>query len=216
MGRLRDVGNRFKAPELANAWRFWSGMCAEIRRVAQMAEIEKQSKSLEHMLRQARFEVGQMNLVKVANADQIAALQEKNRELGDSLHDRDERLSRLLGYEREADALRTMQQAALDAQKLAEERREEAESENIKQRDADKELLERLLAEQRKQFEEDQESAKKQLRAQADEKQAYEDSITQLNKEVATLQMSKNEIERTMKAEIDALKNEVGATLMGS
>ena len=209
MGRLRDVGNRFKAPELANAFGFWSGMCAEIRRSAQMAEIEKQSKSLEHMLRQARFEVGQMNLVKVANADQIAALQEKNRELADSLHDRDERLSRLLGYEREADALRTMRAAALDAQKLAEERREEAESENVKQREADKDLLERLLAEQRKQFEEDQESAKKQLRAQSDERQAYESTITQLNKDIANLQMSLAEAQRTMKAEADQLKAEV-------
>ena len=209
MNRLRDVGNRFRAPELANAFRFWGELVLEARRSAQFAELERQSKSLEHQLRQARFEVGQANLIRIANSDEILALKMKLGETQENLEDRDARLARLLGYEREADALRALQQAAIDAQKLAEERRIEAEEDNVRQREEDKKLLEKLLAEQRSQFEKEQEHARKQLKRIGEERKEYEDRITELSKSLAEQQASAETTAKELQTQVDALRNEV-------
>ena len=209
MNRLRDVGNRFRAPELANAFRFWGELVREAKRNAQFAELERQSKSVEHQLRQVRFEVGQAELVRVANRDEIQALKSKLSETIESLEDRDARLSRLLGYEREADELRNLHQAAIDAQKLAEQRQLEAEEDNLRQREADKQLLERLLAEQRSQFDTEQEQAKKQIKRIAEERKAYEKQISELGKSLNEQQASSAATQKELQAQVDALKAEV-------
>jgi hypothetical protein len=209
MNRLRDVGNRFRAPELANAFRFWGELVREAKRNAQFAELERQSKSVEHQLRQVRFEVGQAELVRVANRDEIQALKSKLSETIESLEDRDARLTRLLGYEREADELRNLHQAAIDAQKLAEQRQLEAEEDNLRQREADKQLLERLLAEQRSQFDTEQEQAKKQIKRIAEERKAYEKQISELGKSLNEQQASSAATQKELQAQVDALKAEV-------
>ena len=209
MERLREVGNKFKAPELSNAFGFWADDVAEGKRQKHLMAIENQSKSLEAQLRQARFEVGQVNLVKVANADEIASMKEKIYELGNEVQDREARVAVLRGYEREAEELRLTQQSALEAQKLAEVKRVEAEADAMKQREADKELLERLLAEQRKQFEDEQEAAKKRLKAQADERKAYEDQITKLATDMTVQKTTAEKTEAMMKGDADKMKAEI-------
>ena len=209
MARLREVGNKFKAPELANAFGFWREDVAETKRQAQLASLELQSKSLEHQLRQARWEAGQKTLIQVANADEINALKEKVTDLAVEVQDRESRLVALRAFEREAESLRLTQQAALDAQALAEEKRQEAEVETLKQREADRDLLEKLLAEQRSQFEDEQASAKKQLAKTAEERKAYEDRITQLSKDLAATATTAASEQKALRDEIEKLKAEI-------
>lgn len=208
-GRLQQCAQKLKSPELADAFEFWFEMVQEAKQQLHVAHLEKMAKSLEAQLRQARHEAGQANLIKIANADEITALRDKLNETSNEVKDREARIAILRGYEREAEELRLTQQAALDAQKIAVEKLAEAEEDNLKQREADKELLERLLAEQRRDFMEEQDYARKQLKAQADERKAYEDQITDIKRE-QTIQLTEFEKKETsLNEEISKLKAEI-------
>ena len=77
MNRIREVGNRFRAPEKASAFSFWFSDMQATKLAEERAEFERQSKSLEAQLRRARFEAGQAEMVKVAKEEEIERLKEK-------------------------------------------------------------------------------------------------------------------------------------------
>ena len=209
MSRLQKCAQKLKSPELATAFEFWQSETYEAKRQQHVLQLEKLSKSLEAQLRQSRHEVGQANMIKIANADEIVALREKLTEAHAEVRDREARVAILRIYEREVEDLRLTQQAALDAQKISEEKKVEAEEDSVKQRESDKELLERLLAEQRRDFMQEQEAARERLKAQADERKAYEDQITDLTKSMTMNTAEREKAEAALKDEISKLKAEI-------
>ena len=69
--QLHVAGNRLRAPELSNAFSFWARDASDTRRVEELARMEKESRSMEMQLRRARFEAGQLEMVRVAREDEL-------------------------------------------------------------------------------------------------------------------------------------------------
>ena len=63
--RLRQVANHLKSPELARAFTWWERLCADRRKAAQAAALERQAKTIEGQLRQLQLETGQLAMIKV-------------------------------------------------------------------------------------------------------------------------------------------------------
>jgi hypothetical protein len=213
MARLREVGNKFKSPELADAFGHWSDTWAVEKREAQRAEMERLSKSLEAQLRRARHEAGQLELVKVAQQDELQALKDKAREAADLAAARESELQEALVAVRENPELREQRQVAIEARALAEEKLKEAEEDHLKSRQSDRQLLEKLLTEQRKQFEDESAQSRQMLSQRNEERRTAEEEMTRLNGELAKaraemqklVQQHKDE-EKKLQQQIDKLK----------
>ena len=183
MQRLREVGGRLRTPELAAAFGNWKEEVAEAKRQAELEELEKQSRSLESQLRQAKFEAGQNQLVVVAREDEVKALQQKVRDLQEAAQDKEGHDMRAVVAElrSEMTGLREETEAAVTAEELAEQRLQAAEADLVAQRQGSHKLLQQLLAEQRQRFEEETASMKRQL-TEKNAKQAREERVEMLRR----------------------------------
>jgi len=193
MQRLREVGGRLRVPEVSAAFRAWKEEVAEIKHQAELGELERQSRSLESQLRLAKFEAGQAQLVTVAQADEIKSLKEKLDELQAALRKGDgkslkEEVSEL---RLEIETLRQEAEAAQAAEELAEQRYQTLEQDHIKQQHANQGLMQQLLAEQRRRFDEDTASMKRQLREKSD-REAREERIEMLRRIVSRRVMNQS------------------------
>ena len=147
--RLQKCSNRLRTPEKAAAWNFWVADFERATRQAAWQELVVQSKSVEAQLRQARYENKQMEMVKVAQDDEIRALQEQVRVLSGQQTDSIAKLATMGHLPEDLERLKEIAATAEATAKEAVEKREAAEQDVMRQLDANKQLLERLLEEQR-------------------------------------------------------------------
>lgn len=160
LSRLREVGNRLRKPEVSTAFRIWLEGILEERRQKELEALQLEGRSLEAQLRAARFEAGQLRMVRSKHEDEISDLKRKLGESERRVEVQSDKLDAASTLPAELAALQDkcagLQQAASEArQKL-----EEAEDDAAKQREANHELLETLLAQQRRSFEEELASLK--------------------------------------------------------
>ena len=151
--RLREVGNKLRAPEKADAFYHWSGDASEQKAKAELARLEKESKSLEAQLRRARHERHQLDLVRVAHEDELRALHEKLKELSGWASEQGVGAASHGEMQRRYNEMQLQHAEALASVKEAEQLRLEAEEDAERQREENRRLLERLLADQRRTLE---------------------------------------------------------------
>ena len=151
--RLRDMGNKLRSPEKSTAFEWWTIDLKEAKRLAEIARLEKESKSLEAQLRRARHEAHQIGLVKVAQEDELKALRDKLAEMGGAMGDGASVKAKFDQVQRAFEEERERHREASEAAKEAERLRLESEEDAERQRTESQKLLERLLAEQRRKLE---------------------------------------------------------------
>ena len=86
---------------------------------------------------------------------------------------------------------------------------EESEADQISQQAADKELLERLLAEQRSSFEEEQAKIKMQTQKYREEKKATDDQIASLSGEVMRVKSEAEKEKAKVMEEVKSLQRDI-------
>ena len=165
--RMREVAGKLRGAEAYEAFRLWEAFCLERKHLLEVQNLERERGSLESQLRQARFEASQLNLVKAANDDEIKSLQTKVQELVDLNQNKDVGAGAVAEVKAEIAELQELCSEAQEAQADAERRLAEAERDAAKQQSAGQALLEQLLAEQRKRFDEETAEMKKQLAAKS-------------------------------------------------
>jgi hypothetical protein len=146
MNRLREVAAKLRSPELSTAFDVW----VEMKQEAQMAQLAKNSASLEATVRQLRFANGQMDMVRLANEDELAALRSEVTELQATSAMLDASLRDLAAIKKEHEIVKLQASAAIEAEAEVRKQLEAAEADVERHQTADKELLEQLLTEQRK------------------------------------------------------------------
>jgi len=189
--RLLEVGNRLKAPELSNAFGFWARDAGDTKRAMQLARLEREGRSMEAQLRRARFEAGQLDLMRLAHEDELAALRSRVDGLLDEGREREAALAASLSAGKGMDDLKAALEAAKLATDTAERLRHEAEEDVARQRRANQELLEKLLAAQRSSFEEERRLLREQHGRGSDHYRGLEaqmqDELAEVRAEVQSL-----------------------------
>jgi hypothetical protein len=126
----------------------------EIEQALASEQEERKSKStIEGQLRKMRFEMGQLDMVRVAREDELRALKEKVRTQEKELASKTAALTATAQLAKEHEELKERYRQSKAAMSAAEKGRRAAESDATRQNASNRELLERLLAEQRKSFE---------------------------------------------------------------
>ena len=204
--RLREVGNRFRQPGLADAFWVWTGVWEAIKHQKYCQELEKQSKSLESMLSQARFEAGQLDLVRVAQEDRLKEMTSRVRLQEEEIAVKDIKIRGLAETTKQNSELSELMAAAAEAQSIAEQKMQDMEEEASRQHASNRELLERLLAEQRAKFEDDMKEDKARLLSHSQERKRMEEAFDKERDEAKReLKELTKELERTKK-ELEKLK----------
>ena len=197
IGKLQDVSNRLRAPDMAVAFGGWVADMHEEARVAERIKLEDESRSLEAQLRSSRFDVSKLTMVRTANEDEIADLKKRLKERAE-MHEA--AAASLEGYRNlpyEIEELKAMCETLREAAAAADRKREEAEGDVARQHAESNNLLERLLAQQRRAFEDDVKVLSSQLNSTSGHASHVEaelrDELTGCRKEVAQLQAQLNE-----------------------
>jgi len=137
------------------------------------------SKSLEAQLRRSRHESSQLEMLRAAHVDEIHALKERVATLADEMRDKDSGLSEALALRKEHAEVKAALEAARTQAATAERLHAEAEADSESQRKANQELLERLLAEQRRSFEEERQQLKMVYSGSAEVLKVMEEGMAQ-------------------------------------
>ena len=198
MRALSFAGARFRRPELASAFTLWADVWAARKHRKQVSSLEMANRSVEAQLRHAHFENGQIEMRRVAQEDELLALRTRLQKLTAESDEKDATVSGAVAVGKERDNLRSRLKAAEEAAAAALAARDEAQADSIVQRTANKELVERLLGEQRKQFDEEMASLKETLRGRTSEWAQAAERRHDVESEVSGL-----------RAEVERLKEEV-------
>ena len=190
--QLLVAGNRLRAPLLSDAFSYWARDASDTRRAEELARMEKESRSMEMQLRRARFEAGQLEMVRdctaddtadclphqvrLAHEDELAALRARHDALLDEVQNVKAALAASQSAGKVVDELRTALEAAHLATEIAERLRQEAEEDVAQQRKANQQLLEKLLAAQRTSFEEERRRLREQHGRGSEQSRAHEEA----------------------------------------
>lgn len=157
LSRLIEVGNRLRAPELSGAWTFWQGASAAAKAEGERARLEREANSFEAQLRRARYEAGQLELIRVAHDDEVNALRDRVTEMSEEIKANTAELAAAAEMRLKHDAVQEAAARSAEAAETAERLKRESEEDAIAQRLSAQKLLERLLVEQRASFDEERE-----------------------------------------------------------
>ena len=252
--RLREVGNKLRAPDADEAWETWTEAVADERAEAHRRKLELESRSLETQLRHTRFEASQLDILRVAHEDEIRALKERTvrgraparrtlasldpcpvprrlgqgpvprrprgrrvrvcggspaaalvtrrlasrrassapcpppcaqAKMGSSLKEQAARLEVAAAVEEELGTLKLRHAEASEALERAERERREADDDLLRQRAEQTELVERLLAAQRRSFNEDVDGMQGKLELAEAARKASDADVERLKGELA-------------------------------
>ena len=218
--QLKEAAGRMRMPELARGISAWLFFCQMSKRAASVERLKEKlsnkSKQLESDLRQAQFDKGQVEMVRVAQEDELRALRSKVTAL---LGEADKAQSAQLASEalrREFDELKEFSRISQAALSETRGSLKSAEHEIARQRDASQNLLEQLLDEQRKRFQVELETYQQNAelhivnlgaveREAATYKAELEDLRLQLERAEA-YERTLNEQRQHMQAEVEALE----------
>jgi DNA repair exonuclease SbcCD ATPase subunit len=196
--QLRRAKNMLKAPEMLLAFQFWAADTAELKRQAEIAQIEKEARSVEAELRRARFDNDQMRMVQAKNDDEIKYLKDKLSDLAVQFREQAEAFEGTSGLRGEIQGLRGQLSAALEAAEESEKRRLEAEDDIGKQRRENQKLLEKLLAEQRAGFLEEVSSMRRMRESAVASKHRSEEEVNEAMDQMNAAKAALREKEREL------------------
>mgnify|MGYP003879564949 CR=1 FL=1 len=185
--RLRQVAIKLQAPQLSSRFDEWARDAAAARQAARQAALELESRSLEMQLRRSRFETNQLEIIKVAHLDELRSLRERVELLSIASRDQQAKLEedeRLKGELRE---LRKFAAASKEAAETAEAARIAADADLLTHQQEMQELMERLLANQRKTFEEDKARMEQKVAAIEQKRGEADATADAAKEEVSTL-----------------------------
>lgn len=160
MTRLKEVGNRFRRPEVSRAFGLWRDRWFVKVQREEVRRLELSSRTVEAQLRHAHFENGQIEMKRAAQEEELAAMRSKMRTLSAEALEKEVQLAEASTVAQENSSLKAQLQASMEALAHAEASRGEAQEDSAVQRKANKELIERLLTEQRRAFDEEMASLK--------------------------------------------------------
>lgn len=130
---------------------------------------DKATKSLETQLREANFEIGQINLQKTACEEELSATRSQLTLVLETNAKKEDEMRHAAEIFADITSLREQQQRAIEQAANAERLRDEAEADVAKMRAANQEMLERLLGEQREKLEAEIAKLKARLKEKGDE-----------------------------------------------
>lgn len=163
--QMNIAAHRLRTPELSRAFHYWIYILEEDKRASALTRLkDKSAQQLEAMqseVREMRFEMGKTDMVLAAKDDELRALREQFKGLSDEMASK-----RLLIADAETIHARFNQLTEAYTIKQAEaasakQSLKQAEEDAIRQRKENLELLESLLVEQRKTFQAELESFKR-------------------------------------------------------
>jgi hypothetical protein len=224
MRRLREIGGKLRSPELSAAFTSWADVSSKRKQALAMATLEKQSKSLESQLRQSEHDAGQLRMIKVVHEDEIDYLKGKLSEAMEEVKAKNSDLKRIRpqaqGLTGEIEHLKKLLLSAHETTATAERKRKEAEEDTKKQRHANQQLLEKLVAEHRKAFAGDLEKHKgevdkvrQQVTSEAEKRSRIEKELASAKGEVQSLQ---RKLDAKMKAESMPIPRRGNTSVLGN
>jgi hypothetical protein len=203
MSRLREVGGRFRKPELSIAFGQWRDRWFAKSHRDEVRALEMSTRSVEAQLRHAHFENGQIEMRRAAQEEEIAALRSRVRQLNHDALEKDVSIAEASTVAQENATLKHQLLSAKESLLIAEASKGEAQADSAVQRKANKELVERLLGEQRRLFEEEMESTKATMLARtkewalaAQKRYDAEAELKEMREQVATLKSELEESKR--------------------
>mmetsp|Transcript_30588 Transcript_30588/g.79432 ORF Transcript_30588/g.79432 Transcript_30588/m.79432 type:complete len:732 (-) Transcript_30588:437-2632(-) len=154
---MMTASKRLRMPELAQGFHAWQQVIEDSRRAAAVTKLKdraaRRASELENELRQLRFEMGQVDMVRAARDDELNALRDRAKNLSDEVAAKTVSLMEMEELRKHhgemLEAFKTKQAEASASQQSLRQAQEDA----ARQRISNQDLLERLLAEQRKTFE---------------------------------------------------------------
>ena len=153
--RLRVVGNKLQAPALLETWEHWAREALETKRAAALAALEAESRSLEVQLQKARFEAGNLSMMKTQLEDERDHLKERVNELGVRLQEALNTLHASSSSSQQLEHLHKALKMAQDEAEALEAEKDALVNAGALHRKESERLLERLLADQRRSFEDE-------------------------------------------------------------
>ena len=223
--QLRQAAVKLHAPDLAFAFEGWAVDMAAAKQAAHAAALEAESKSFEVQLRRARFENSQLEVVKAAHLDELRSLRDRVEMLMVSNREQHARIEADDELKSELKEMRKQHKAAVEAAEAAEAAKVEADEDLLRHKTEMQELMERLLANQRRTFEEDMArmgqvvDTAKEKRAGADEaNEAARDKIEGLQAELVTKEKARAQAAAEAQAALEAATSKAaqdGARLEG-
>ena len=127
LNKLKMVHAKLHTPELPAAFGFWADYATARSRAEAVARAEREAKSLEHQLRQSRFDCGQLTMLRTAAQDEIRTLVDKTTLLAEEVRTRDVLLDAAARYKEENEALKDQSAFALESAAAAELRKADLE-----------------------------------------------------------------------------------------
>jgi len=152
-----------------------------------------------------------MELIKLAHEDELKSLKER---LSDHVREgrqREMRIDDLIETQKQYALLQEQHHSLVESEATSRKKLDDAESDLVHQRQSDKELLEKLLAEQRKSFEDEQAAVRKALKERHAERKAADDEIANLTGAAAAAKAEAEREQRALKDEISKLQKELKA-----
>ena len=153
LGKLRQVANKLKAPEVTNAFNLWWEDLDMTKRSAAFTAQQRDRARLEFEISESKNEVGELKMVVLARDDELKFLHQKHDHAVKTLAARDATIADLSPLcDRQAAQIDELLRQLNDAQAakaLAEQAHEEVRVQMIDQNVSNRGLLEKLLAEQR-------------------------------------------------------------------
>ena len=181
LGKLRQVANKLKAPEVTNAFNLWWEDLDMTKRSAAFTAQQRDRARLEFEISESKNEVGELKMVVLARDDELKFLHQKHDHAVKTLAARDATIADLSPLcDRQAAQIDELLRQLNDAQAakaLAEQAHEEVRVQMIDQNVSNRGLLEKLLAEQRVTFEDDLETLRAKISKFGDERKAENEAF---------------------------------------
>jgi len=198
MHRLQQAANKLHAPDRSSVFNDWASDLAAAKQAAHQARLEAESKSLEVQLRRARFETSQLEVLKVAHLDELTSLRERVERLGTSNREQQARIDADEELKLELKELRKQHKLATEAWEEAEAAKLEAARDLLSHRQEMHELMERLLANQRRTFEEDMQRMSQQVSAAKEKREGADAANESAREEIDQLKAALAAKEKAM------------------
>jgi Ca2+-binding EF-hand superfamily protein len=184
---MRKAGGRLAKPAMSSAFALWQQVNQDEKRAAVMRKQAARRAALEEQLRKHKLESGKLTLIHVANEDTIQALRTKVVGMSNDLTAKTAALMSAEEERKQFDQLQELHRVTQNTLTEAEKERDLARKHAKEEESNAKQLIKRLLAEQRASLEEELQKGRKNVKQSSEElKQARED-VARLEKEVARL-----------------------------
>ena len=223
ISRLREVGNRLRAPAKAESFGWWVQLVEARKRAAELARLEAETHSVEAQLRRSKHERHQLEMMKALQDDEMRALRAKVDDLEGAVAASTTGAVSVDDLSAQLELVRAREAEAHAEAAEAERRCAEAEAAHEQQRSESQQLMEKLLAEQRRKLEGSWQQMQRQSReAESAQRQAlqaeldrYRDDAKAAKEEVRRAKSDGAAKAGDIQAQLERLRSEASAERRG-